>query len=200
MTDAIPELVVLLDAAGAATGTARKDTLHPADPPLHLAFSLYAFDASDRLLLTQRAASKVAFPLLWTNSVCGHPAPGEPLESAVRRRARDEMGLELAELRLVLPQFRYREELLGIVEHEACPVLVARAISAPRPHPQEVAAWEWMPWADFADEVMNGRRPVSPWCAAQVGQLLALGAAPQDWPTADPRLLPPAIPSPAPPT
>ena len=176
MTDAIPELVVLLDAAGAAIGTARKDTVHTADTPLHLAFSLYAFDASDRLLLTQRAASKVAFPLLWTNSVCGHPAPGEPLESAVRRRARDEMGLELAELRL------------------------ARAISAPRPHPQEVAAWEWMPWADFADEVMNGRRPVSPWCAAQVGQLLALGAAPQDWPTADPRLLPPAIPSPAPPT
>ena len=108
MTDAIPELVVLLDAAGAAIGTARKDTVHTADTPLHLAFSLYAFDASDRLLLTQRAASKVAFPLLWTNSVCGHPAPGEPLESAVRRRARDEMGLELAELRLVLPQFRYR--------------------------------------------------------------------------------------------
>ena len=87
------ELVVLLDEQGEAIGTTPKRGVHHADTPLHLAFSCYLFDDTGRLLMTRRALHKPTWPGAWTNSVCGHPAPGEPIEDAVRRRVLDEVGV-----------------------------------------------------------------------------------------------------------
>jgi len=129
------ELVVLVSADGHATGTAPKATVHHADTPLHLAFSAYLFDDRGSLLVTRRALSKATFPGIWTNSACGHPAPGEPVEDAVLRRARDELGLGVRDLRLVLPRFSYRAEMDGTVEWELCPVLAGRRVAARRVGP-----------------------------------------------------------------
>eukprot|EP00632_Arachnochrysis_sp_CCMP2950_P005600 CAMPEP_0185717978 /NCGR_PEP_ID=MMETSP1164-20130828/45876_1 /TAXON_ID=1104430 /ORGANISM="Chrysoreinhardia sp, Strain CCMP2950" /LENGTH=98 /DNA_ID=CAMNT_0028385621 /DNA_START=59 /DNA_END=351 /DNA_ORIENTATION=- len=43
---------------------------------LHRAFSVMLFDADDRLLLQQRASSKVTFAEAWTNTCCSHPLHG----------------------------------------------------------------------------------------------------------------------------
>jgi isopentenyl-diphosphate delta-isomerase len=161
---------------------------------LHLAFSAYLFDPAGRLLVTRRALGKRTFPGVWTNSVCGHPAPGELLPDAVYRRAADELGLQVTALRLVLPRFAYRAEMDGIVELELCPVYAGWVDRDHRldPAPDEVEDTEWVPWADFAADVIGGQRTVSTWCSEQVPQLLALGADPRRWPTAEDRLLPPA--------
>lgn len=185
------DLVVLLDDSGRACGTAARATVHHAATPLHLAFSCYLFDGS-KVLLTRRAATKRAFPGLWTNSVCGHPAPGEPLERAVRRRAREELGIAVTGLRLALPAFGYRAERDGVVERELCPVLVGALAGELSPDPAEVADHRLEPWAPFAAAVLSGEREVSPWCALQVAELTALGPRPQHWRSADPALLPPA--------
>ena len=48
---------------------------------LHRAFSVFLFDKDNKLLLQQRAASKITFPSLWTNTCCSHPLYGyEPTE------------------------------------------------------------------------------------------------------------------------
>ncbi|MDX5398946.1 MAG: isopentenyl-diphosphate Delta-isomerase, partial [Actinomycetes bacterium] len=119
------ELVVLADAQGHRIGTMPKAEVHHGDTPLHLAFSCYVFDPAGRLLVTRRALDKATFPGLETNSVCGHPGPGEELADAVVRRAAHELGLTLEDVRLVLPQYSYRAEFRGVVEHELCPVFAA---------------------------------------------------------------------------
>jgi isopentenyl-diphosphate delta-isomerase len=188
------ERVVLLDEAGRAIGTAPKTEVHHADTPLHLAFSLYVFRPGGELLLTRRATTKRTFPGLWTNTVCGHPGPGESVGHAAVRRGREELGLELAAPRLVLPQFSYRAEMGGVVEHELCPVLVAAvpADTVPWPDPAEVDQTRWARWADVVEEVRSGGTALSPWAREQVVHLARLGPDPQRWPSADPALLPPA--------
>ncbi|WP_299444749.1 isopentenyl-diphosphate Delta-isomerase [uncultured Phycicoccus sp.] len=185
--------VVLVDADGAAVSTAPKSAVHHDATPLHLAFSCYVVDDAGRLLVTTRAASKPSFPGVVTNTVCGHPHPGEPLDDAVRRRARSELGVEVTDVRLVLPRFRYRALMAGVAENEVCPVFVARAATgATSPDPEEVDDLAWVPWAEFCAEVLAGRLAVSPWCAEQVPLLAALGPDPLAWPAADRTELPPA--------
>ncbi|SFP01365.1 isopentenyl-diphosphate delta-isomerase [Amycolatopsis arida] len=187
------ERVVLLDEAGHAVGVADKATVHTTDTPLHLAFSCYAMNSSGELLLTQRAHGKRTWPGVWTNSCCGHPGPGEDLVDSVRRRLREELGLVVGRVDLVLPRFRYRAVMAnGIVENEMCPVFVARTDAEPRPDPAEVAAYRWMSWTAVSDQVLSGELAVSPWCAEQVRELVALGAEPRSWPVGRRRDLPAA--------
>lgn len=188
-TAVTPELVVLLDEDGRAVGTADKAGVHHADTPLHLAFSCYLFDGAGNVLVTRRALHKRTFPGVWTNSCCGHPAPDEPLEDAVRRRVEQELGTTVTDLRLVLPRFRYRAEQEGVVENEMCPVFVGSASGAVTPDPDEVDEARWESWEAFRAGVLDGSRAVSVWCREQVAQL---PADPVSAATADVDDLPPA--------
>jgi len=166
------ELVVLLDERGEPIGTASKATVHTADTPLHLAFSCHVSDADGRLLVTRRSLSKVAWAGVWTNSFCGHPGPGESIEAAVRRRARHELGVDLASLRLVLPDFRYRAvDAGGVVENEVCPVYRAVVDSPVDPNPDEVCEWAWVDETAFAETVASAPFAFSPWLVLQLPEL-----------------------------
>jgi isopentenyl-diphosphate Delta-isomerase len=167
-----PEQVVLLDEDGRAVGAADKRTVHHRDTPLHLAFSCYVFDGSGSVLLTRRATSKPTWPGVWTNSFCGHPGPGEDLSEAVRRRAGQELGIRIDDVRLLLPAFRYRAVMPdGVVENEMCPVFVATTGDPVRADGAEVDSYEWVGWEAFRSSVLDGSRDVSPWCVEQVQAL-----------------------------
>jgi isopentenyl-diphosphate Delta-isomerase len=170
------EQIVFVDEDGKPTGeTGPKLASHTADTKLHLAFSCYILKRSDQqFLVTQRALSKKVWPGVWTNSVCGHPAPGENIEDAIRRRAKDELGIDqLEDIICVLPAYRYKTPpYKGIVENEFCPVFVAYTDQNPKPNPQEVEAYAWMPWADWAAIMEDPEgRDISYWAANQYKQL-----------------------------
>ena len=187
-----PELVVLVDADGHAIGTADKATVHHRETPLHLAFSCYIFDGAGRMLLTRRALEKKTWPGAWTNSFCGHPSPGEDIFDAVRRRAREELGIALDQLQLILPTFRYEATMTnGTRENELCPVFTATTLDEVQPDPSEVSAHEWVDWAAFRDAVLAGDRDVSPWAVRQVADL-AERATVDGFLPASPSELPPA--------
>lgn len=169
------ELIVLLDEAGRPIGTAPKLASHHQETPLHAAFSSYVFDRSGRFLLVRRALTKKTWPGVWSNSCCGHPAPGEEPVAAVRRRLRDELGLAVRAEAIVplLPDFRYRAELDGIVENEICPVFGVRVDAEPVPNVDEVEEYRWLDWPRFTSAALAGRAEVglSPWALLQLAQL-----------------------------
>jgi isopentenyl-diphosphate delta-isomerase len=178
------EMVVLLDDDGQACGTAPKATVHHRQTPLHLAFSCWLFDARGRTLLTRRAGEKRTWPGAWTNSFCGHPAPAELVVDAVHRRARAELGVQVAELHTQLPDFRYRAVMDdGTVENEICPVFVAKLLEPPDPDPAEVSDLRWVSYGDLPAAVASQPSVYSPWMREQLAALLRAGWAPA---TADP--------------
>jgi len=166
------EQVILLSDEGTPIGVADKKSVHTDDTPLHLAFSCHVLDEAGRVLVTRRALSKLTWPGVWTNSFCGHPAPGEEMTDAVRRRARDELGLDLDSLELVLPDFRYLAiDASGIVENEICPVYTARAAGPVSANPAEVAEWRWAETPELQLAVSLTPWAFSPWLALQLPQL-----------------------------
>ena len=167
------EQIVLVDEQNRQIGVAPKLASHHAATPLHRAFSCFVFNRHGEFLLTQRALSKRVFPGIWTNSCCGHPAPGEATDSAVRRRLSEELGITTERLELMLPDFRYRAEMSGVVENELCPVYVAVTDQSPKLNPAEVEACHWVPWAEFVKRVKERPESLSPWSVLETEQLLA---------------------------
>src|SRR5260370_278791 len=157
------ELIVLVDAQGRVTGPAPKLASHTTRTPLHLAFSCYVFDRAGNLLLTQRAWGKKTWPGAWTNTCCGHPAPGEDIRAAVHRRGGDELAARLVTVAPILPGVRYEAVMgNGVREHELCPVFRARIAGELSPDPAEVADVAWVRWDRFAAAVISGAREGAP--------------------------------------
>src|SRR3954447_4163599 len=172
------ELVVLLDEDARPIGTAPKADVHTTETPLHLAFSCHVRNDEGRILVTRRALGKRTWPGVWTNSFCGHPGPGEDMDDAVLRRARQELGIELDGLQLALPDFRYRAvDASGIVEYEVCPVYVARVRGGVSPDPDEVMDWTWVDEGPLTVAVESAGWAFSPWLALQLPALSAVGRA-----------------------
>jgi isopentenyl-diphosphate delta-isomerase len=165
------EEVILLDADGAPAGVADKATVHSHDTPLHLAFSCHLVNESGEVLVTRRALTKLTWPGVWTNSFCGHPAPGESMEDAIVRRARIELGTTVDQVAVALPDFRYRAvDASGIVENEICPVYTAVVSSELAPNPAELAEWEWVSPSSLRDAASATPFAFSPWLVWQLEQ------------------------------
>jgi isopentenyl-diphosphate Delta-isomerase len=171
MSSPAHETVVLVDESGRPVGFADKRTVHSADTPLHLAFSCHVFDRQGRVLVTRRSLRKLTWPGVWTNSFCGHPAPDEPVENAIARRAQRELGLAVRDVEVVAPDFRYRAtDASGIVENELCPVYRAVADSPLDPRPDEVAEYAWVEPDTLRTAVLAAPYAFSPWLALQLQQ------------------------------
>lgn len=167
------ERVILLDDAGNSVGTAAKAAVHHADTPLHLGFSCYLFDDTGRVLLTRRALGKKTWPGVWTNSFCGHPAPGEVIIDAVHRRGHQELGAAISDVHCVLPDFRYSARAAdGTVENEICPVFCALVDGAIDPVPDEVMDLVWVDWSEVRSAASLDWA-ISPWAQTQVPLLEA---------------------------
>jgi isopentenyl-diphosphate delta-isomerase len=170
------EQIIFVDEQGEPTGeTGDKLASHNANTRLHLAFSCYVFNDKGEFLVTRRALSKKVWPGVWTNSVCGHPAPGESMEAAMVRRLDYELGMTASDFEVLLPTYTYKTPpFRGIVEHEFCPVYIARATSPVRANPDEVEEYKWLPWDEYVQmlEADNGE-VYSWWCKDQLKQLKA---------------------------
>ena len=166
------DLVVLVDDNGHPSGTANRLTVHGTDTPLHFAFSCHLVDADGRILMTRRALEKKTWPGVWTNSFCGHPRPGESVEDAIARYSQRELGMDVADLRPVIPDFRYRAvDASGVVENEVCPVYAARPVGDVAPNPDEVMQYTWASIDDIWEIARRTPWMLSPWFVDQIAEL-----------------------------
>ncbi|MTJ67006.1 isopentenyl-diphosphate Delta-isomerase [Nocardia seriolae] len=168
-------LVELVDERGHARGSLSVAAAHTAPGRLHRAFSVLLFDADGRVLLQQRAGVKTRFPLLWTNTCCGHPEPGQAVVEAAAKRLHEELGIsaELSEVGVFTYQatdpntgrveFEYDHVLIGLLED-----------TAPQPNPDEVADIAWIRPDTLADHVATTPQRYTPWLA---GVLTTIAAA-----------------------
>ncbi len=171
------QLVELVDEEGMACGQATVAEAHSAPGMRHRAFSVLLLDPRGRMLLQQRAAAKTRFALRWANATCGHPAPGEPVVEAARRRLVEEIGLKSVDLTEVgVYAYRADDPASGRVEDEYDHVLLGILDTdhdPARPDPAEVAALRWVAPTELLRELRRQPDDFAPWLAGVTD--LALG-------------------------
>jgi isopentenyl-diphosphate Delta-isomerase len=164
-------MLELVDAEGVATGVAEKISAHEPPGLLHRAFSVFLFDASGRMLLQRRAASKYHWPGVLSNACCGHPYPGEDPIAAAERRVGEELGFKprLASAGTVV--YHYTDDETGLVEHEFNHLCVGEITETAHPDPAEVGEVRLVTAAELArlrsherfsgwfDTVLDAARP-----------------------------------------
>lgn len=151
------ELVYFVDEKDKPTGeVAEKLSAHHKNTRLHAAFSCYVFREDGKFLVTKRASSKKVWPDVWTNSCCGHPAPGETREQAIKRRLKYELELKVKDIQVIMPEYIYKTPpYRGIIEHEYCPVYTTIAANEPKPNPNEVSDYKWVDWDWYVNQLKN---------------------------------------------
>jgi isopentenyl-diphosphate delta-isomerase type 1 len=97
----LEEYIDIVDQQGHPIGTsATKSEIH-SKGHLHNTAHLWLYTAKGDLLLQQRAASKLIYPLLWDVSVAGHINAGETIENGLIRETKEELGIDIKKEQLL---------------------------------------------------------------------------------------------------
>jgi isopentenyl-diphosphate Delta-isomerase len=157
------EALILVDQTDREVGHMSKAECHQGRGTLHRAFSLLIFNPAGELLLQQRSASKRLWPLYWSNSCCSHPRRAESMESATRRRLREELGLQCPLQFLYKFEYQAQFDEAG-AEHELCSVYLGRSDEPVRADGQEILSWRWIePEALTAEMSGSDAVKFTPW-------------------------------------
>jgi isopentenyl-diphosphate delta-isomerase len=161
--------VILVSETDEPVGEASKLDSHISPGLLHRAFSVLLFDTRGRLLVQQRADTKVTFPLQWANTCCSHPLANVPGESegvagaisAACRRLQLELGITsagvaphdlhfLGRLRYAAPSHdQWAENEVDYILAAVVPADTWAEKHLTAVNTNEVAAVRWISLADF---------------------------------------------------
>jgi isopentenyl-diphosphate Delta-isomerase len=156
------EQLILVDSHDREIGYLAKADAHLGRGTLHRAFSLFVFNPAGELLLQQRANGKRLWPGCWSNTCCSHPRRGEKMDTAIRRRLREELGMR-ADLEFLF-KFHYQTQYDSQgAEHELCWVYAGRSAERPLSNINEVAAWRYIMPQALQAEIERAPETFTPW-------------------------------------
>lgn len=136
------DLLILVDENDNEIGLMEKLSVHQSGR-LHRAFSVFIFNSKGELLLQQRADDKYHSGGLWTNTCCSHPVNGEDIKSTIKKRLKEEMGIE-CETNFQF-SFIYKTEFTnGMTEHELDHVYFGKSDELPVANILEAKDWKYV--------------------------------------------------------
>jgi isopentenyl-diphosphate delta-isomerase len=159
--------VILVDQDDAVVGYGDKLDVHRKGL-LHRAFSIFVFNDQGELLIQRRAADKYHASGLWANTCCGHPFPGESVETAAARRLCEELGFDCQLDPLM--HIYYKTNLdNGMIEHEYVHVFKGHYNEAPVSYdPYEVSEIAWIAVDFLKQDVADNPHKYAQWFAHYV--------------------------------
>ena len=154
------EIIDILTKDGKRTGkTALKSEIH-SKGHYHNTAHIWFYTKDGKILLSQRAASKLIYPLLWDVSVAGHVDAGETVEQAAIRETKEEISLDISEkdLQKVGVFECFQSYPNGIVDNEFHHTFIAELkvpIKNLKPQPGEVEAFQLVTINTFKSLLIN---------------------------------------------
>lgn len=154
------EYIDILNADGSPTGkTCLKSEIHM-QGHYHNTAHVWFYNSNAEILLAQRGASKIIYPLLWDISVAGHVDAGEAIEHAAIRETQEEIGIEVPESSLVKIGVYdcFQSYTNGIKDNEFHHTFIAQidyAIQDFKLDKTEVAAVKFVSIPEFKDLLTN---------------------------------------------
>ena len=158
--------VLLVDTHDRPLGTMEKLEAHEKGL-LHRAFSLFVV-SDEAMLIQRRATAKYHSGGLWANACCSHPGRNADVVDEAIRRAREELGLDPAQLEdrpVEVASFVYRADLGSVFEYEYDHVLLARAPQTVQltPDPEEVDRVAWVGFDELERRLLEEPDDFAPW-------------------------------------
>lgn len=154
------DLIDIVDEHGELIGkTASKSEIHQKGW-YHNTAHLWLYTSQGEILLSQRAASKKIYPLLWDVSVAGHVDAGESIIEALIRETQEEINLTISENELQkVGVFKcFQTYAHGITDNEFHHAFISELnvdINDLSPQPYEVEAFKLVGFESFSDLLQN---------------------------------------------
>ncbi len=142
--------IILVDEEDNKIGTGEKMKVHQ-QGKLHRSFSIFIFNSQGELLLQKRASTKYHSAGLWSNTCCSHPRPNKNLIQEVKRRLKEEMGIDCA-LKEIF-SFVYRTDFGNLIEYEFDHVFVGKFDGSPKINKREAEDWQWINPRDLKKDI-----------------------------------------------
>ncbi len=153
--------VVLVDEQDNELGSMEKMEAHQKGV-LHRAFSVLLFNSKGEVLLQKRSSNKYHSAGLWTNTCCSHPKPNERIDVAVRRRLKEEMGIDIQ------PEYAYKflyKATLDndLIEHELDHVYLGLFDGNPVINSSEVENWKFISLLEIKEDIRQNPEAYTYW-------------------------------------
>lgn len=152
-SDNLTERLPIVDTEGRVTGSATRGKCHGGSMWLHPVVHLHVFDMHGRIYLQKRPDWKEIQPGKWDTAVGGHVDYGEDIVSALRREAREELGLTD-----ICPEFVTRYIFESDQERELVYAYRVTTDLTPRPT-EELAGGRFWTFAEIEDAIATGNIP-----------------------------------------
>lgn len=124
----------LVDGEGRILGKAPRRICHSRPGLLHQVVHLHVINEEDQIFLQKRSLAKQIQPGKWDTAVGGHVQSGENIESALKREAEEELGLNSFKA-LALARYLWESE----VESELVYMFATRTSQLPRINRAEIS-------------------------------------------------------------